>query len=187
MIAVRRHTLICRLAQSVLSQFRFVSIGGWLVVEMVCCERQCLFTSHFRRPPPSLPPPLPCPASNYPFCQQTEGNRCWWSGKEVEGRPIKTLHRRLFNQSLPQAGLKITGHWLVSRIFPVSVLPVCLARDPEKRLIQCCFTSTETIRLTRDGEARTATSTFTQLLSSARLRDDDDEVELHVLGCRFTY
>ena len=30
----------------------------------------------------------------------------------------------------------------------------------------CCCTSTETIRLIRDGEPRTATSTFTQLLSS---------------------
>ena len=28
---------------------------------------------------------------------------------------------------------------------------------------ECCFTSTETIRLIRDGEPRTATSTFTQL------------------------
>ena len=32
--------------------------------------------------------------------------------------------------------------------------------------IQCCFTSTETIRTIRDGEIRTATSTSTQLLSS---------------------
>ena len=32
--------------------------------------------------------------------------------------------------------------------------------------VQCCFTSTETIRAFRDGEPRTATSTFTQLLSS---------------------
>ena len=31
---------------------------------------------------------------------------------------------------------------------------------------KCCLTSTETIRLTRGGESRTATSTFTQLLSS---------------------
>ena len=31
---------------------------------------------------------------------------------------------------------------------------------------QCCFTSTETFRLIRDGEPRTATSAFTQLLSS---------------------
>ena len=30
---------------------------------------------------------------------------------------------------------------------------------------QCYFTSTETIRLIRDGEPRMATSTFTQLLS----------------------
>ena len=28
---------------------------------------------------------------------------------------------------------------------------------------QCCFTSTETVRLIRDGESRTATSTFTQI------------------------
>ena len=31
------------------------------------------------------------------------------------------------------------------------------------------FTSTETIRIIRDGEPRTATSTFTQLLSSERV------------------
>ena len=32
--------------------------------------------------------------------------------------------------------------------------------------IQCCFTPTETIMTIRDGEPRTATSTFSQLLSS---------------------
>ena len=32
--------------------------------------------------------------------------------------------------------------------------------------VQCCITSTETIQTTRDGGPRTATSTFTQLLSS---------------------
>ena len=31
---------------------------------------------------------------------------------------------------------------------------------------QCCFTATETRRPIRDGKPRTATSTFTQLLSS---------------------
>ena len=31
---------------------------------------------------------------------------------------------------------------------------------------KCCFTSTETIRTVRDGEPRTSTLTFTQLLSS---------------------
>ena len=34
------------------------------------------------------------------------------------------------------------------------------------RLLQCCFTSTETVRTIRDREPRTSTSTFTQLLSS---------------------
>ena len=33
--------------------------------------------------------------------------------------------------------------------------------------VQCFFTSTETTRTISDGEPRTATSTFTQLLSSA--------------------
>ena len=32
--------------------------------------------------------------------------------------------------------------------------------------VQCCFTSTETIRTVRDGEPRTATSAFAQFLSS---------------------
>ena len=32
--------------------------------------------------------------------------------------------------------------------------------------IQCCFTFTETIGTSKDGEPRTATSTFTQLLLS---------------------
>ena len=34
-------------------------------------------------------------------------------------------------------------------------------------MVQCCFTSTETIRTIREEEPRSATSTFTQLLSSA--------------------
>ena len=34
--------------------------------------------------------------------------------------------------------------------------------------VECCFTSTEIIRLIRDGEPRTAISTVTQLLSSDR-------------------
>ena len=32
-------------------------------------------------------------------------------------------------------------------------------------MVHCCFTSTESIRLIKDGEPRTATSTFTQLLN----------------------
>ena len=40
--------------------------------------------------------------------------------------------------------------------------------------VQCCFTSTETIRFIRDGDPRTVTSTFTQLLSS-----EDEELLCH--------
>ena len=34
--------------------------------------------------------------------------------------------------------------------------------------VQCCFTSTETVRTFRDGEPRTSTSTFVLVLSSVR-------------------
>ena len=40
----------------------------------------------------------------------------------------------------------------------------------EQVQVQCCFTSTETTRTVSDGEPRTATSTFTQLLSSVASR-----------------
>ena len=50
--------------------------------------------------------------------------------------------------------------------------------DGEKLCFKCCFTSTETIRLIRDGEPRTTTSTFTQLLSS--LSESFVEVLLYV-------
>ena len=48
----------------------------------------------------------------------------------------------------------------------------------------CCFTTTETIRLIRDGEPRTATSTFTQFLCAQLI---DDDVELNVLEVGLTY
>ena len=38
--------------------------------------------------------------------------------------------------------------------------------SPHTVQVQCCFTSTESLRTIRDGEPKTATSTFTQLLSS---------------------
>ena len=45
----------------------------------------------------------------------------------------------------------------------VSYLSILLAR------VQCCFTSTQTVRTTGDREPRTPTWTFTQLLSSGQL------------------
>ena len=46
-------------------------------------------------------------------------------------------------------------------LYDVSIIVVSIVR------VQCCFTSTETIRRIRDGEPMSATSTFTQLLGSA--------------------
>lgn len=40
------------------------------------------------------------------------------------------------------------------------------------RLLHCCITSTETIRISKDGEPRTATETFTELLTSDAERRD---------------
>ena len=56
-------------------------------------------------------------------------------------------------------------------------------------LVECCFTSTETVGLLGTGsrEPRTATSIFTQLLSSQESVDDDDELMLNVLRCHLTY
>ena len=48
---------------------------------------------------------------------------------------------------------------------PATATNNCPTRH-SRQSVQCCFTSTETIRTIRDGEPRTATSTFTQLLSS---------------------
>ena len=44
---------------------------------------------------------------------------------------------------------------------------VCVCARVCGNVVHCCFTeTTETIMTVRDGEPRTATSTFTQLLSS---------------------
>ena len=49
------------------------------------------------------------------------------------------------------------GEWKPSVVFSSLLLLL---------LLQCCSASTETERTIRDGEPRTATSTFTQLLNS---------------------
>ena len=51
---------------------------------------------------------------------------------------------------------------------------------------RCSCTSAGTVGTVGDGEPGTTTSSLTQLLSSAYSNDDDDDVELHVLGCRVT-
>ena len=48
--------------------------------------------------------------------------------------------------------------------------------------VQCCFTSTETVRLVRADSPGRPPGLFTQLLNSER--KGDDGVGLHVLGCR---
>ena len=53
--------------------------------------------------------------------------------------------------------------------------------------VQCCFTSTETVRTIRDGEPRTFTSTFAQFLSSAkRARLKESSIGMKQLAKRAT-
>ena len=59
-------------------------------------------------------------------------------------------------QLTPVTTRPILSTWLHSRV-----------TTPDQ--IQCCLTSTETLRTIRDGEPRTSTSTFTQVLSSELL------------------
>ena len=50
-------------------------------------------------------------------------------------------------------------------------------------LLQCCFTSAQTVQIIRDGEPTTSTSTFTHLLSSLRsLHVHRDRTECQGLG-----
>ena len=51
-------------------------------------------------------------------------------------------------------------------------------------IVQCCFTSTETIRLSRDGEPRTTISTFTRLMSSD---NDTDKALMHKEQINLSY
>ena len=50
--------------------------------------------------------------------------------------------------------------------FKFSVVLQLLSTEAILVPVQCCFTSTEAIRTVRDGEPRTSTSTFTQVLNS---------------------
>ena len=71
----------------------------------------------------------------------------------------------------------VPRRYSLNRYMP-AVLPMTLRQKVRNRvlasstenekLVQCCFTSTETIVTVRDGEPRTAASTFTQLLNSVR-------------------
>ena len=61
---------------------------------------------------------------------------------------------------------KVESNWGSSAFQPNALLLGQTSSQHVRHFCWCCFTSTETIRTIRDGEPRTATSTFTQLLSS---------------------
>ena len=70
--------------------------------------------------------------------------------------------RSTFSGSKMESESSLSSSVSRSVCLPVGLF-LCLCKWPQV----CCRTSTETVRTLRDGEPRTATSTFTQLLSSA--------------------
>ena len=106
--------------------------------------------------------------------------------RKTKGKKFKFScedHRQRFGSALPGIG-GTTSECFSQSIFTgryntatTQALKYLHARAYKQRrravaenLSQCCFTSTETIRTIRDGEPWTATSTFTQLLSSVAER-----------------
>ena len=51
-----------------------------------------------------------------------------------------------------------------------------------RSFVQCCFTSTEFVRIIRDGEPRTAASTFTRLPDSDRPAKTEEETVAATAG-----
>ena len=102
----------------------------------------------------------------------------WRSGNSVSPtkcglqQPIFEEKTILHQTKSPGSSTLMLSGWLssvlskaFSQLDTVYNRPVCLQHA---LTFQCCFAAKETIRLIRDGELRTATSTFTQSLSSAK-------------------
>ena len=75
------------------------------------------------------------------------------------------LYLTTFSPSIKGGERKLGIEPMLSRHFPAQSLK-SRAHCPPATRVHCCFTSTDTIGTIRDGEPRTATSTFTQFLSS---------------------
>ena len=66
------------------------------------------------------------------------------------------------------ADRKVLGYDIyASHVVVCKLASLTMTTSAALSAVQCCFPSTEPIRLIRDGGPRTATSTLTQLLSSA--------------------
>ena len=81
----------------------------------------------------------------------------------------KAWHATRFSKSAnvalrPQKPQGLLGTWNPRRPSRHSLTRLLISDSPK---VQCCFMSTEIMRIIRDGEPRTATSTFAQLLNSA--------------------
>ena len=131
------------------------------------------------------------------FCQRTPGlssgvplsfslnaglRPAWWLLVHLYHRWVKRVsvctatrqHKFEFNAALrPQKPYGILGTGSPGRP------PRLSHSSAEDSWVQCCITSTETLRTIGDGER---TSIFTQFMNSDRM-DDDDDVGLNVLRC----
>ena len=128
-------------------------------------------------PPP--PPPPPGPLSSSITRTGTSSSPGTPGGHQCNGTAASTLgshrgHRHGYQctRTTPPEMSRLVGPYLylclpVCLSVKVSVSSLSLLR--RSCSVQCCFTSTETIRTIRDGEPRTSTSTLTHLLSSVAL------------------
>ena len=100
---------------------------------------------------------------------------CVCANENLYTAPKKLLHKTLRARACVRVCV-CARIWLPLQLRVCVCARVCMqarimttfSPSPTQRpsSVQRCFTSTETIRTARDGELRTSTSTFTQLLSS---------------------
>ena len=116
----------------------------------------------FQRSVKSFPPPSPSPLPS-PQPQQRDPYMNLIS--------LSLTHCNTHRQAHARAHIRARAH---------THTHTC-AHCTRKSFVHCCFASTETTRLIRDGEPRTATSTFTQLLSSESTRKKTDSIFIYQL------
>ena len=75
----------------------------------------------------------------------------------VKSVPFQVGHSKIMGRTRRVSGDHESELTLSARLQFIAVILF----PQETVRVQCCFTSTETIRLIRDGKPRTATSTFT--------------------------
>ena len=141
-------------------------------------------TFYFLFLPPALPSPSPPPPTSPSPPPPTQTHTTPPLVSVTPGYSLAALTAARRNCSLPDSeALKFKFNVALRLQRPYGLLGTgspgrpprlshssCALIFLHRSFVQCCFTSTETMRSIRDGMPRTATSTLTKLLSSEDLR-----------------